>query len=296
MTTATETAKPEIEVGTATPELSPAERYAKMVKGALAKFDPNKLEVDRAIKTLGEITVIDQGGRDKAYEMVSVANKNRILIGKLREAAVKPWNDLVASINAYCKTDMTEPLAKAISAAEAKILAFDREEQRKRDEELARIAKEKAEALRKQQAEERARQEAVAAEQKRIDDEARAAREKAAENLKGIARAKAIKEAEEKAAADKLAAEEKAAQAETTARIDASLERADLLNRAEDLESVKVKGLKEEWDFEVTDINLVPDAYIKKEILRAVTLTAVKAGTRDIPGLRIFVKESLTKR
>ena len=51
--------------------------------------------------------------------------------------------------------------------------------------------------------------------------------------------------------------------------------------------------VKKSWDFEVENINLIPLEYIKREIKGTAVREAIKNGVREIPGVRIFEKETL---
>lgn len=58
--------------------------------------------------------------------------------------------------------------------------------------------------------------------------------------------------------------------------------------------STAVKGTTKTWAFEITDAAQVPRQYM--EINESLIRKAVQAGTRDIPGVKIFQKESLSIR
>jgi hypothetical protein len=45
-------------------------------------------------------------------------------------------------------------------------------------------------------------------------------------------------------------------------------------------------GLKDDWQFEITDLALVPAAYL--QLNEAIVKAAIKSGTRHVPGLKIF--------
>jgi hypothetical protein len=58
--------------------------------------------------------------------------------------------------------------------------------------------------------------------------------------------------------------------------------------------STSVKGTTKTWTFEIIDSTLVPRQYM--EINESLIRKAVLAGTRDIPGVKIYQKESLSIR
>lgn len=106
------------------------------------------------------------------------------------------------------------------------------------------------------------------------------------------------------ALSDKLLQWEKAQQA-TRAMAEAALE----ATTDEDPEEIKAllvasvaqakraKGIKvrKTWDFEVTDIDQVPKEYLLLDVCKRSVLARVKDGIREIPGLRIFQKESISE-
>lgn len=295
-----------VEVGTIAPiqnQLTQAEWFAATLKAYLAKFEPNLADVNLGIRTLEALKITDQASRDAAYEITVSCNKAKKLIEVKRLLVLVPLKELTKGLNDYAETKLDAPLTAAMKRVTDLIITFDKEEKKKRDDEAARLKKLADEKAAEEAAAAKKRQDDADAEKKRIDDEAAALVAKASapvsaggSGLTGIARAKALCEAEEKRLANLTVAEAKAAQVETTAQIDASLGRADIKNQLEDIEGTKAKGLTENWDFEVLDISKMPDIYLKKEVMRKETLIAIKAGTRQIAGLRIFQKDGLTLR
>jgi hypothetical protein len=53
-------------------------------------------------------------------------------------------------------------------------------------------------------------------------------------------------------------------------------------------------SIKTEWTFELVDISIVPREYLKFDDVKV--RAAVKAGARDIPGIRIFAEEKMNLR
>jgi len=53
-------------------------------------------------------------------------------------------------------------------------------------------------------------------------------------------------------------------------------------------------GIRKQWTFELVDLNKVPHQYLMLD--EAKVKAAIKLGVRDIPGIRIFQKESLVLR
>lgn len=116
--------------------------------------------------------------------------------------------------------------------------------------------------------------------------------------------AKARAEAEAEARRLALEAEAKIAEAQQTGTIedaDTAWKAMDEAQQAEELATAKpleltrtrsqsgsLAGLKETWTYEVTDIAKVPVPYLT--VNDAIVKAAIKAGTREIPGLRVFAE------
>ena len=246
----------------------------------LARFDVATAEVQGALAILAEIpTPTDPASRQKLYNALADAAKMKAVIDKRRLELTAPLRERVEAINAYAQDQLIKPMEAKIAERKKEILAYDAEQEaeRKKAEEVARKLREEAEA-----------------EARRIAEEERKKREAEAEKLKGIARVKALKEAEERERIAKEAAAKAAAEAESKAAIEASVTQAELRNQAEDLEAKKSKGAGKVWAWEVVDIANVPREFL---VIDPAAVTAqVRAGTRDIFGIRIFQKDSLALR
>jgi hypothetical protein len=59
-----------------------------------------------------------------------------------------------------------------------------------------------------------------------------------------------------------------------------------------DAEAMKPKGTRQVWDFEIVDLDKVPRDYMA--VLSPVVREAIQLGVREIPGLRIFSKTSVS--
>lgn len=193
----------------------------------------------------------------------------------------RPLNGVVAKINAAAKRH-TQPLVDAEGTLKAKLLAYQREQQRKADEERARL---EAEAARRRQAE--------AAEHRRVEAIARAEREAAA-------RAAAQADAAARHAREQDRAAALAAAAEARAREAAARDAEQQAHEAPSLPVVApvvaapaalVGGgakvaTRKRWTYEIIDFSRVPDRF--KEIAKGEVRDAIREGARDVPGLRIF--------
>lgn len=261
----------------------------------LARFDVATAEVQGALAILAEIpTPTDPASRQKLYNALADAAKMKAVIDKRRLELTAPLRERVEAINAYAQDQLIKPMEAKIAERKKEILAYDAEQERLKQVELARIrAEQEAERKKAEEVARKLREEAEA-EARRIAEEERKKREAEAEKLKGIARVKALKEAEERERIAKEAAAKAAAEAESKAAIEASVTQAELRNQAEDLEAKKSKGAGKVWAWEVVDIANVPREFL---VIDPAAVTAqVRAGTRDIFGIRIFQKDSLALR
>ena len=207
-----------------------------------------------------------------------------------RKELVGPLNAHVKKINGKFK-QTTEPLEAAERVLRSKLSDFQAEVERLRQAEEDRLRREAAERERK-----------LREERERVEREAREARE-AAEQKAREAEAEARKQAAE--AADAQAAEEAARAAEAAA---AQLDEAKLAERTLDAlpnlpapvpvvpEARKIEGIqtRKVWDFDVLDPAAVPREFLKVD--EVAIRAAVRAGTREIPGVRIEQKTQAAVR
>lgn len=175
----------------------------------------------------------------------------------LRRSRVDPLNAEVKAVNALFKV-VTDPAEVLVGKGGTleRLILAYRQVKR------ARIQREQEDARRRQ--EEAARKEAEA-----------------------LAKADAAKTAKARAAA--LAQAEAASKAQAVAALDAPHE----MTRGVKTDSGSVSG-RERWVFSVEDPALVPRQFlaVDEKAIRA----AVAAGVREIPGVAIYVEESLTRR
>lgn len=298
MSEATLPAKPEtdvIEVEATTVESSKALTLVERTKPYIKKFDKNAQEVALAIKTLGAMTVSNAEERAKLYEMATSANKARLLVEGLRKEVVKPLNDLVKAINDYANNSLVDPLVAAVEKAKGLIQAFDALEAAAKRKEEERLEQERKDKEAKAKAEEKRIADEAEAEKERIRKEAFADKQKVIDAMpRGIARIAAQRALDLEISGKVAQVEADAAQATTEVQIDHSLSQAQLRNEQEDLAATKAKGGGKVWSWEVTDISKVPIAYL--QVIPASVTNEVRKGTREIPGIRIFQKDSLALR
>lgn len=106
----------------------------------------------------------------------------------------------------------------------------------------------------------------------------------------------AEREAEEKKLRDKIATEgENAVTREELEQFSQKCEQeASAVATMTVMSSAKTSGLTKTWTYEITNTSLVPREYLM--VNEAAIKAAIKGGTRDIPGVRIFQKDNLTLR
>lgn len=221
---------------------------------ALAVFDQLKADIQLMLEPARAIRVINDDMSKVAMSAASEVKKLSKAIEEKRKDLVGPLNDEVKRINGYAK-QISEPLLEIEShlkrelAAWNEILAERRREEMRKAEEAKRLAEAEAERKRKE-AEEEAKLSAMFS----PADDASAAR------------------AEVKIQTDAV---------KELATIESSHKA-----QVKEIASMKVPGARTIWNFEVTDASAVPMEFlmVNEKALRE----AVRAGVREIPGVRIF--------
>lgn len=287
-----------------------ADRALKTVNGLLSQIEAARKKVKEPILELGRS--IDA----EAKRLSSELTNEKARLGK----ASADWQtEQLERVRAQERARQAE-LDRIRREQEEKEAEIRREEQRKIDE-ANRKAREEAEALRKAQEAEEAERRRVAAEAKaKADAEAAAARNakerEEAERRRIIAEAKAKADAEAAKERARIAAEEaEKRRQENEARIkaeaeDASKRAAELscqdvqtLAPAPVLHKAKGQSVKEDWEFEVTNVfdllrarpDLVNPIPRTAEIKQAIDMLAV-SGEPKIAGLRIFRQVKVSTR
>lgn len=270
----------------------------------LVKFDELVSDLTVFVSPIKDLVVTDKTSCDKANLTLKELKFWEKKIEEKRKEMVGPLNDQVKRINEYAKT-VTAPLATPESHLKAQLMAYERllEKEREEQRRIEREAQAKREAearavIDKQQAEARAliaKQQAEAAE---------AARQ-AQEDAEALAMFAEPDESEQIKAKAEQEAKEIAAKAEAeTARIQAEAHMQAQKTEFEakqahwdvskDIKANKVIGATRRWTFEVLDESLLPREFLiadEKKIR-----TAMHAGAREIPGVRIFQELSISNR
>lgn len=227
-----------------------------------------------------------------------------------RVEITKPLNDFIKEVNVLFK-ETTTPILTAKNTIKTKILAYEQEQERiKKEAEAKRFAEEQARLKRLEEerlererieAKKRAEEEAkLKAEQERLRklEEARIEKELLAKKANEDEQKK-IREEAEKQRIDRELLEKEKLQIEQAKR-DAEEERKRLeeekkiieAKKAADEEAamlaakLKVKGVRSRWSFEIVNEEEISRAYCSPDSKKI--NEAIKAGVREIKGLRIF--------
>lgn len=236
------------------------------------RFAEYKSEAERIVEDANSMTVQDQDSLNIAVMIGGSAKKIAKSIDLQRKQIIQEPQEFIKSVNSICKA-ITDSLDKAESTAKIKIGQYQaRVEMERRERE--RKAMEEAEAL-----------------QRKLDAEVAEANRKAAEEARRKAEeeARARKASAAEIEAAKKKAEEEAAKIAVVAPTVVSpvVQEAPKVTRTESGSASQRKV----WTFEVIDAAQVPREYLMVDEKRI--RDAVRMGTRDIPGIRIF-EESKT--
>lgn len=236
------------------------------------KFGAYKAESERLEADAKALVVDDQMSLNRAVAIGGSAKKASKAIDAQRKAIILEPQEFVKGVNSIAKM-ITDQLDEAEKAVKGKIGQFQaRQEMERRERE--RKAREEAEAL-----------------QRKLDAEVAEANRKAAEEARRKAEeeARARKASAAEIEAAKKKAEEEAAKIAVVAPTVVSpvVQDAPKVTRTESGSASQRKV----WTFEVIDAAQVPREYLMVDEKRI--RDAVRMGTRDIPGIRIF-EESKT--
>ena len=238
-------------------------------------FERHKQEAARIAADAKALTVQDQESLNTAVALGGNAKKIAKAIDAQRKAIILEPSEFVKGVNGLCKM-ITDSLDEAERITKQKI-----------GQHQAKVELERREAERKAK-------EATEALQKKLDDEAAAANKKAADEAK----AKAEEEARAKGAspeevkAEVAKAEEDAAKIAVVAPtvVAPVVQEAAKVTRTESGSASQRKV----WTFEIINEKAVPAEYriIDEQLIK----DAVRMGTRDIPGVRIFEETKVVFR
>ncbi|HDK16971.1 MAG TPA: hypothetical protein ENG75_03395 [Nitrospirae bacterium] len=243
---------------------------------------------DTAENMLAQVSRAELTNMEDCSKLGDLAKLAKVQFKKLedeRKEWVTPLNEQVKKLNLLFKQQQA-PFLEIEKTAKNIMGAFMAAEER-RQAEIRRIEREKAEA------EALIAAEKAAEEQRIADEKARKAREEAAK-LEAAGRAEeAAKAAEEAAAAEKAAAEHaEQADAILEESIDAGEKTPDKQIARGDYGSTS--SVRKTWQHKVVDPDLVPRKYMMVD--ESAVKAAVKNGVREIPGISIFEDSSVVIR
>lgn len=240
------------------------------VKDELAQYEASLAEMEKESKVLA----VESGDTEKrAVALAGGAKTLHKSLKKALETLTGPANDYVKAVR-----NLFRPYLDRLEAAEHAL--------------KKKIADYSYQQRLEQQRKEAEAREAARRQQEKIDAEQRAIREeaerKAAEAAKDLEKEKdeARRAALEKTIADETAA----AQAQPPVVIAPVIEQKPTVTRTE----TGSGHLRMDWTFEVTDPAQVPRKYL--EVNERAIRADVKAGIREIPGVRIFEKPIMNIR
>jgi hypothetical protein len=228
-------------------------------EAARLKFSEFQAQIATMKAQAGAHQITDQASLNLGIEMVAQGKKMLKAVDVRRKAIIEVPDGFVSSVNTFCRK-ISNDIKAIITPLDARVNAFMVEQDRLRRE-----------------AERKAREEAEA-ERRRLEDEA------AAERARIEAEAMANGASKEEAAAEAQAAVDPiipvvpvTAPASTVTRT-----------------AEGTAHLRKDWAWEEVDFNLVPREYLMLDTKKL--NQAVKAGVREIPGIRIFEKPKTNYR
>lgn len=226
----------------------------------LSPFDQLKADITLYVAPAKQITVSDKETQSKALASTKEVVSWKKRVEEKRKELVAPLLERQREINDYAKA-LTDPLVEAESHLKKQLITWDQKLEAERQAELKRIQEE----ARKR--EEEARKEAL----------------KAKEEAEALAMFGDGNEATRQSLVADAEAERKQTQIAKEAKKE---EKAALDN--------KVSGIRTIWKFEVTDASKVPAQFMIVD--ESAIGKAVRGGTREIPGVRIFEEKTLGVR
>lgn len=276
-------------------------------KADLRKYNKAEQQVNKRLDALAMIlTIADQAAIDDAMEKMKEAKAVETLLENKRKELVGPYNEQVKRINKYAK-DLTEKIAPAIQRVKDLILAYQKDQEAKAKK--ARTAAREqylrdlgltpfiqhingAQVIRHWTIEDQMvfthqvedyGEELWQGLLSRVATALQAKKEQEVANL------------QKKLEADEFFGDEDAAA--TTAQKIEQAKTAPVIPAASYAPSASagtVRGLTKRWTFEVEDLSQVPREYLQLDEKKI--REAISAGTRILPGLRIYQDESISLR
>lgn len=282
----------------------------------LTDFDTLKAQVSLFVQPTANLVVVDSASNAVALGTLKTIKSFMNQIETRSKAATKPLKDRAKEISDYAK-EITLPLESAETSIKAKMAAFAAEERKQREEEQRKIdaeIRERAHAheMERQKIEAEARTSRLKADQARQAEEARqqkvlednqrhAAQARAlfgtgpADKAKEAAAAKALadQQAQDRRVAEAQAEEARLSENARIERYQAEFTRSAAAARAK-LEAERPKNMRQVPKYEVIDVKILPPQFLIADLVRIGS--AVRAGTREIPGVRIWMEDTVVAR
>jgi len=253
----------------------------------LTRFDQLAAQVAQFVRPVSDLTVTDAATNAIASGSLKTIREMLNEIETRRTEITVPLNETLKSVNNYAK-QVKQPLEDADAHIRAHMTAYAN----KLKEEAAALAREAEERRRDEERLVRLEQERVRSEleAKRKEQEAAAQKAKEAADLFGGAQ----QEIERKEREAKHAAELLRFEAEARFKREQLEREARQQEERRAAEASRPKNTREVWKFEVVDALAVPDRF--KSVNEVAVGAAVRNGTRDIPGIRIFSETIVVAR
>lgn len=224
----------------------------------LTTFDELKAEISLYAQLTLAIQVADPVGCDKALAVAKDIKGLQKKVEERRKQLVAPLNEQVAKINAYAKS-LCEPLVQSETHLKNQLRAWDQILETERQQAIAKL---EAERQRKE------------AEIKALEQQRKAeAKEQSAGETELIR--------------SELFVEASALQAQEQLQVRHT-------HALEQIAEHKVAGARKVWTFEVVDESQVPREFLALDEKKV--KAALAAGSRQIPGLKIFQETRITVR
>lgn len=230
------------------------------MENQLAKFDQLKADITLYVAPAKSVLVTDKETQIKAMASAKEVVSWKKKVEETRKELIAPLLERQREINEYAK-DITEPLVGAETHLKRQLIEWDKKLEAERQAELKRIQVER------EQKEKEARESAA---KQREEAEAMALFGPTQDST----RASLVAEAEAERISTNIAKESR------------KEEKAVMEN--------KVSGIRTVWKFEVTDDLAVPREFLAVD--ESAIGRAVRSGTREIKGVRIFEEKIMGVR
>jgi hypothetical protein len=238
----------------------------------LSVFIELKSSITSFVAPTKAIKVTDFASSQIAIEAAKQLRAYKNQVEDKRKEITDPLNVRIKGLIAYAK-EITEPLLEAEKALTNQLIAFEEAQRVIRAAEQAKLDAERA----RIESEARAKEEAALAEVEVSSEQAASA-----ESIWGV---------------DEAEIAEIQAQKETVVaqiEIDRAVRAAEHKAKTWDVNQNRISGARQTWKCELIDINLVPAAFVIRELNTQAVLAAARGGATDIPGVRLYQETGIS--